>query len=139
MFEQVVEESSEIASARVSSVYRKSMKKTIFRNRQKSVQAGSIRNLSLSKISEEKTDNNSSSETLKLENKVNGCHVTFVCDDDKVIGGRSDSANKDNADESEVRPERKTNTRKPAENMKESCLLSRFVPEFIDSNKISIV
>jgi hypothetical protein len=84
----VVENSSEIASARDSSSYRKSTKRTKFKNKQQSI---SIRNNPLSKISEENTDDNYNSESLKLENKVNGCHVTFVCDDEKVTSDTSDN------------------------------------------------
>ena len=51
--DQVVEDSSEIASAQVSSIYRKSMKRTKFQNKQQTVL---IINNSLSKISEENTD-----------------------------------------------------------------------------------
>ena len=72
----MVEDSSEIASAQVSSIYRKSMKRTKFQNKQQTVL---IINNSLSKISEENTDVNS--EALGIENKVKGCPVTFVCDD----------------------------------------------------------
>ena len=83
----MVEDSSEIASARVSSSYRKSMRRTIFKNKH---QTGSIRNHSLSKISEENIDDNSNSEGLRLKNKVTCCHVTFVCDDEKVTSYTSD-------------------------------------------------
>ena len=38
----------------------------------------------LSKISEENTDDNSDSEGLKLKHEETCCHVTFVCDDEKV-------------------------------------------------------
>ena len=78
-------DSSEIASARVSSSYRKSTKRTKFTNKQQTVL---IRNHSLSKISEE----NYNSEAPQLEIKVNGCHVTFVCDDEKVRSDTSDGS-----------------------------------------------
>ena len=82
----MIEDSSEIASARVSSSYRKSLKKTKFKNKPQPI---SVKNHSLSKISEE----NYNSEAPQLEIKVNGCHVTFVCDDEKVTSDTSDSLN----------------------------------------------
>ena len=90
--EQVVEDSSEIFSVKVSASYRKSLKRTKVKNKPQPV---FIRINSLSKISEENTDDNYNSEALKvkLENKVNGCHVTFVCDDEKVTSDTSDSSN----------------------------------------------
>ena len=57
------------------------MKRKIFKNKQ---QTGSMRNLSLSNISEENIDDNTNSEELRLKNKVNCCHATFVFDDEKV-------------------------------------------------------
>jgi hypothetical protein len=135
----VVEESSEIASARVSSSYRKSMKRTIFKNKQ---QTGSIKNLSLSKISEENIDDNSNSEELRLKNKVNCRHVTFVCDDEKVTSDTSDNSNKEDKEDSyecQVSDKKKRVNNNTAENMNQSCLVSRFVPEFIDNDKITIV
>ena len=82
----MVEDSSEIASARVSLSYKKSMKRKKLKNK---LQPVSIRNHSLSKISEE----NYNSAVPQLEIKVNGCHVTFVCDDEKVTSDTSDSSN----------------------------------------------
>jgi hypothetical protein len=82
--EQVFEDSSEIASARISSSYRKSMKGTKFKS---NLQTASIKNNSLRNISDD------NSEALKLENKVNGCHVTFVWDDEKETSDTSDNSN----------------------------------------------
>ena len=163
--DQVVEDSSEIASARVSASHRKSMRRPIFKNKQ---QTGSIRNLSLSNISEENIDDNSNSEELRLKNKVNCCHVTFVCDDEKVtsdtsdnlnnyesdkdkvrsneenekekiIGNKSDKEDKEDRDNCQVSDKKKRVNNNTAENMSKRCLVSRFVPEFIDNNKITIV
>ena len=95
---QVVEDSSEIASARVSSSYRKSIKRTIFKKKPEP-----IRNPSLSKISEENTDENSEGEEHRLKSNVNCCHVTFVCDDEKVTSDTSDCSNNHNRDNEKVR------------------------------------
>ena len=171
----MVEDSSEIASAKVSSSHRKSMRRPIFKNKQ---QTGSIKNLSLSNISEENIDDNSNSEELRLKNKVNCCHVTFVCDDEKVtsdtsdnlnnyetdkdkvrsndekekkkpfpfesekekiIGNKSDKEDKEDRDKCQVSDKKKSRNNKTAKNMKRSYLFSRFVQEFIDNNKITIV
>ena len=151
------------------------MKRTIFKNKQ---DTRSIRNISLSKISEENIDDNYNSEEPRLENKVNCCHVTFVCDDLKVTSDTSDCSNNPNSDNDKVSPKKESVNNKPStfvsdddksngdksyylyeeesgkgqvsdkkksrnnkttENMNQSCLLSRFVPEFIDNNKITIV
>ena len=147
----MVEDSSEIASARVSSSYRKSMKSTKIKNKQ---QAVSIRNHSLCKISEENTDDNFN--TNAFENKVNNCHVTFVCDDEKVTSDTSDgskvSLERENAKNRHKTVSCKSNNSDcdryilceetdiiGSESMKENFLLSRFVPEFFDGNKITIV
>ena len=57
------------------------MKRTKVKNRAQPI---SIRNNSMSQISEENTDANYNSEAVKMEHTVNGCHVTFVCDDEKL-------------------------------------------------------
>merc|ERR1712106_215596 len=69
----VVDDSSEIASFRFSSSYRKSMKNTKLKCRNQYI--GGKKNVSLSKISEENSDNSPSSNTTKVENKVNSCNV----------------------------------------------------------------
>ena len=75
----MLDESSEIASVRESSVGRKSMKKSVFVNRQ-FTHLGSRRNLS--KISEEETEHKSAVEKHEVEDKVD---EGKVCDaDDKV-------------------------------------------------------
>ena len=154
----MIEDSSEIASARVSSGYKKSMKRKKSKNTPQPI---SITNKSLSKISEENTDDNFDSEGCKMERKVNGCHVTFVCDDEKVTSDTSDSSknnkgniskrkennksspgtdvfilNKNEGDRN-IPWDEKDNT--ASEYMNKSFLLSRFVPELIDNNKITIV
>ena len=165
--EQLVEDSSEIASARVSSSYRKSIKRTIFTNK-----PGPIKKHSLSKISEE----NSDSEELRLKHKDNCCHVTLVCDDEKVTSDTSNTSNNHSSDKDRVSHERenemlepltfvidgtmcdksdnsdkgesdkcqvidkkKSRKNKTAENVKQSFLLSRFVSECNDNNKMTIV
>ena len=146
----MVEDSSEIASARASSSYRKSTKRTKLKSIQQSI---SFRNNSLSKISEENTDDNYNSEALKLKNKVNDYHVTFVCEDEKGTINTSDN------DKGNMSHEKENNQSTPGnvifeynkneggrnilwdekDNLKESFLLSRLVPELIDINKITIV
>ena len=159
------EDSSEIASARVSSSYRKSLKRTIFQQKPEPT-----RNHSLSRISEENTDENSESEELRLKGKVNCCHVTFVCDDDKVTSDTYNTSNNHSSDKDKVSHDKESNKKEPvtvvsdkvicdksdkednedfdkkksrikkaSENLKQRCLLSRFVPDFIDNNKIAIV
>ena len=81
-FKQEFEESSEIASARESSVGRKSMKKSEFVNRE-FMHLGSRRNLS--RISEEETENKSAVEKHQVEDKV----------DDDNVGVAGDKANDD--------------------------------------------
>ena len=150
----MVEDSSEIASARVSLSYKKSMKRKKLKSK---LQPVSIRTHSLSKIYEE----NYNSKAHQLEIKVNGCHVTFVCDDEKVTSDTSDSLNNNEGNMSYKKENSQSSTgtvifeskkndgsknilwdetdNKASENMNKSFLLSRFVPEFIDSNKITIV
>merc|ERR1712106_1005421 len=72
----VVDDSSEIASFRFSSSYRKSMKNTKLKCRNQYI--GGNKNGSLSKISEENSDNSPSSNTTKVENKVNICNVILA-------------------------------------------------------------
>ena len=164
-FQLEVEESSEIASARVSSSYRKSIKRRILDNKH---QAGSTKNMSLSKISEEENDSNSHDKLQKVSIQINDCHAIFVSDDDKLtsddfndsnpdsVGKDKKSSEKnskqlepsdvdevigdisrgDNAKDSGEMESRKTF---PIEIVKQNFLSSRFVPEFIGSNKITIV
>ena len=128
------------------------MKRTIFKNK---LQTGSLSN-----ISEENIDDKYNSEELRLKNKVNCCHVTFVCDDEKVTidasdtsnnhdsdkvshkkesGKKSDKEAKEDSDKWQVSDKKKRVNNNTEENMSQSFLLSRFVPEFINNNKISIV
>ena len=83
---------------------------------------------------------------------MNGCQVTFVCDDEKVTSDTFDgsevSLEKENA-----KNRHKTvndwdgvksmlwdkNDMIEAVNMKDGFLVSRFVPDLMDSNKITIV
>ena len=109
------DESSEIASVRESSVGRKSMKKSVFVNRQ-FTHLGSRRNLS--KISEEETENKSAVEKHEVEDKVEN-ENDFVADDkgnDDPIKSSDDIISKKHINEKHI------------VNMRDSCVLSRFVP-----------
>ena len=96
---------------------------------------------------------------------MNGCHVTFVCDDEKVTSDTSDNSNNHDSDKDIVNPKKESDNKKQntfvddeeesdtcqvslkkkrrisktVKNTNKSCLLSRFVPEFIDKNKITMV
>ena len=111
----MLDESSEIASVRESSVGRKSMKKSVFVNRQ-FTHLGSRRNLS--KISEEETENKSAVEKHKVEDKV---------DDDNVCIA-DDKENDDSNESSDDIIDKKHINDKHIVNMKNSCVLSRYVP-----------
>ena len=111
-FKQELEESSEIASARESSVGRKSMKKPEFVNRE-FAHLGSRRNLS--RISEEETENKSAVEKHEVEDKV---------DDDNVgdkVNDVSNQSSDDMIDEKQIND-------KHFVTMRDSCVVSRFVP-----------
>ena len=134
------------------------------------------RNHSLSKISEENTDENSDSEELRLKHTENCCHVTLVCDDEKVTSDTSNTSinhssdkdrvsherenemlepltfvidgtmcdnfynsDKGESDKCQVIDKKKSRNNETTENIKQSYLFSRFVPEYIDNNKIIIV
>ena len=75
---QVLEQSSEIASARSASNYKISVKQRIRKN---AILIGASRNLTLSKISEEDSDENFGREKLKGVNKVTGNSST---DEEKI-------------------------------------------------------
>ena len=123
------------------------MKMTKMKNRQQIVP---VRNHSLNKISEENTVDNFN--TKALENKVNGCHVTFVLDDEEVTSDTS-GGSKVNLEKEKAMNTHETVSCKSCKGDcdknilceetdvigSESFLFYRFVPEFIDSNKITIV
>ena len=111
----MLEESSEIASVRQSSVGRKSMKKSVLVNRE-FTHLGSRRNLS--KISEEETENKSAVEKHEVEYKVEDDNVCVA--DDKV--------NDDPIQSSDDMIDKKKINEKQIVNMRDSCVLSRFVP-----------
>ena len=87
--------------------------------------------MSLSKISEENSDNSPSSDTTKVENKVNSCNV--------IPANNLSDFTVDDGDKGKFRIEKKSEKASPIVHDKETFLLSRFVPEFVDDNKISIV
>ena len=147
----MVEDSSEIASAGVLKSYRKSMKRTFFKNKTEPT-----RNHSLSKISEENTDESSESEELRLKRQVNCCNVTFVSDDVKVTCDTANTANSQSSEKEKVSHEKEIIRKEPVTDISDKVicgksnkedkeesdkfqLMSRFVPEFIDNNKIIIV
>ena len=127
----MVEDSSEIASFRFSSSYRKSVKNTKLKCRKQYI--GGKKNVSLCKISEENSDN--SSKITKLENKVNGCNVIIA----NELSNLENNFTNEDRDKGEFSIEKKSQKASPIDNDKETFLLSRFVPEFVDDNKISIV
>ena len=147
------EDSSEIASARVSSIYRKSTKDPIFRSRQPALH----RKLSLSKISEEESENHVNSEMdedKQLENIMKEGNDNFVSDKDvmsdkvtsETTNGSTNNGRDDIAhDDSEV--ERYTigdtgDNDAQISSLKEVCeskVIFRFIPEMLENNKITIV
>ena len=147
------EDSSEIASARVSSIYRKSTRDSIFRSRQPTLH----RKLSLSKISEEESENHVNSERdedKQLENIMKEGNDNFVSDKDimsvKVTSdtttGSTNNGHDDIAhDESEVKSDNivdSVDNDTQISSSKEFCesnVIFRFIPEMLENNKITIV
>ena len=113
-FKQELEESSEIASARESSVGRKSMKKPEFVNRE-FAHLGSRRNLS--RISEEETENKSAVEKHEVEDKVDDGNV---CVADNKMSDQPTQASEDMIDKKLIND-------KHFVTMRDSCVVSRFV------------
>jgi hypothetical protein len=111
----VLDESSGIASVRESSVGQKSMKKSVLVNRQ-FTHFGSRRNLS--KISEEETENKSAVEKKEVTDNVEEGNACVA--DDKV--------NDDPNQLSDEIIDRKHINEKHIVNMRDSCVMSRFVP-----------
>ena len=83
LFQEILEDGSEIASARVSSIFRKSMKKSKLTNKQVP-QERSVGTLPLSKICEEDTENKSANEKQRMKDKHND--DTFVVVENIVTG-----------------------------------------------------
>ena len=149
------EDSSEIASARVSSIYRKSSKDSIFRSRQPTLH----RKLSLSKISEEESENHVNSERdedKQLENIMKEGNDNFVSDKDimsdkvtsETTNGSTNNGHDDIAhDDSDVKRDTigdsgDTDSDTPISSLKEVCeskVIFRFIPEMLENNKITIV
>ena len=65
--------------------------------------------------------------------------IIFVGDDDKADIDKSDNLDEEESDKCQVSDKKKRRKNKNVENMNQSCLVFRFVPEFIDNNKITIV
>ena len=142
-----LEDNLEIASARLSSNYRKSMKEII----RESKIGGDSRNISLSKISEENSGDKSENEIQKMENKVNSCSTASDeergVNDDKTQGGKNDKMQvtpvfEDERVISSMSNELLTEEKdehKGRKVIKHKFLSPNFIPEFISRNKITIV
>ena len=127
LLQQQVEQSSEIASVGAPSGLNRSIRRPI-----------SVSTNKLSKIVEENSDDKSNSDPIDSVNKQH-----FGCDFDKITSDTSNSSR----DMNDLHEENKPNTFKLEErasddkndNNQLNFLFSRFLPEFLDRNKISIV
>ena len=149
------EDSSEIASARVSSIYRKSTSSSIFISRQPTLH----RKLSLSKISEEESENHVNSEKdedKQLENIMKEGNDNFVSDKDvmsdkvtsETTNGSTNNGHDDiTLDEDKVKREKigdisdivnDTNISSSKE-LCDSKVIFLFIPEMVENNKSNIV
>ena len=70
---------------------------------------------------------------------VNNKPSTFVSDNDKANVDKSDNLDEEESDNGQVSDKKNSRNNKTAENINQSHLLSRFVPEFINNNKITVV
>ena len=126
-----MEESSEIASVSVSFAQKKSFKKTFLKTRPELI---CDRNLSLSKISEEKEESDCHHEHRQ---------ATLVCDDEQNKSEASKEEKSESGydtDELQNKPDRdRNNMQLSVDDKVADKLISRFVPEFIDTNKIAFV
>ena len=133
---QGVEESSEIASVSISYAQKKSFKKTFFKTRPEFI---CDRNQSLSKISEEKEESDCSSRN----DKHHHCQATPACDDEQHKSEASKEEKSESGydtDELQNKPDRgRNNMQLSVDDIVADKLISRFVPEFIDTNKIAFV
>ena len=119
----MLEESSEIASARVSSIYRKSFYKKTLRNQNLKL---SKKLTSLSKISEEDSENIFKSDNHNFDDKL----IEKVVDKEMFSDKAITSSTSDNQSQTE------NNNQK---GRSQSSIVSRFVPEVLSRNKVTIV
>ena len=126
----LVEESSEIASARVSSIYRKSF----CRKTHKNINLNKCKKLtSLSKISEEDSDNTQSkSDNQKYDEGVRKIHDKEMFSDKAATSSTSDN-NSSNDGHDEVNNEVNT------ESKTDIGPVSRFIPEIMSRYRVTIV
>merc|ERR1711915_1158419 len=114
-----------------SFVQKKSFKKTFLKTRPELI---CDRNLSLSKISEEKEES---------ECKHEHCQATLVGDDEQNKSEASKEEKSESGydtDELQNKPDRgRNNMQLSVDDIVADKLISRFVPEFIDTNKIAFV
>ena len=140
-----MEDSSEIASARISSSSRKSLKRT--NKNQQAVSGTASKNISLSKISEEDIQDNTEIR------KHNAFPIIIITDDEKVTSDNENASN-DAKGESQIHSQHisdddeahgdKANISIMVDKVQENSesqfgKLVRFLPEFIDKNRITIV
>jgi hypothetical protein len=83
-------------------------------------------------------DSDKDKESPNEENDKNK-PFTIESEKDKFIRNTSDKEDKEDSYECQVSDKKKRVNKNTAKNMSQSCLVSRFVPEFIDNNKITIV
>jgi len=120
----LVEESSEIASARVSSIYRKSFYKKTLRNQNLKL---SKKLTSLSKISEEDSENIYRSDNHNFDDNI----IEKVVDKEMFSDKAVTSSTSDNQSQNENNNDDKR--------ISQSRNVSRFVPEILSRNKVTIV
>ena len=128
----LVEESSEIASARVSSIYRKSF----CRKTHKNINLNKCKKLtSLSKISEEDSDNTQSkSDNQKYDEGLRKIRDKEMFSDKAATSSTSDnnSSSNDGTEMSQERPGH-------AGPKTETGAVSRFIPEIMTRYRVTIV
>ena len=120
----MLEESSEIASARVSSIYRKSFYKKTLRNQNLKLNK---KLTSLSKISEEDSENIFKSDNHHFDVKM----IEKVLDKDMFSDKVITSSTSDSPSGTESQSQQKGGVG--------SGLVSRFLPEVLSRNKVTIV
>ena len=120
----LVEESSEIASARVSSIYKKSFYKKTLRNQNLKL---SKKLTSLSKISEEDSENMYRSDNPNFDDNI----IEKVLEKEMFSDKAVTSSTSDNQSQTENNNDDKRTS--------QSRNVSRFVPEILSRNKVTIV
>jgi len=120
----LVEESSEIASARVSSIYKKSFYKKTLRNQNLKL---SKKLTSLSKISEEDSENMYRSDNPNFDDNI----IEKVLEKEMFSDKAITSSTSDNPSQTENNNDDKR--------ISQSRNVSRFVPEILCRNKVTIV